>query len=93
MRTVTEAIAGIDAPRTEGCKSLGRLLLDLDSHQCRFPLHGSGAETRFCAVEIPTGDWMPGFSGGSYCRFHRQLTQGRGTEGERTAERVLERLG
>lgn len=78
------------APR---CNSRGRLLVDLNSHECRFPLHGAGADARFCAVEISSADWRPGFSGGSYCRFHRNIARGVGTEGERTAPRVLERFG
>ncbi|WP_315920390.1 hypothetical protein [Mesorhizobium sp. SP-1A] len=75
------------------CNSGGLVLADLKSHQCRFPLDGQGAETRFCAVEIAPGEWLPGFSGGSYCRFHRLVSRGRGTEAERAAPRVLERLG
>lgn len=75
------------------CNSLGRTLNDLDSHQCRFPPRGEGVATCFCAIEIAPADWMPGFSGGSYCTFHRQLSRGRGTEAERSAVRVLERVG
>lgn len=93
MRSLAQAIAGIDAPTSPRCNSLGRRLLDLESHQCRFPLRGFGAEMRFCAVEISSADWRPGFSGGSYCRFHRNLVRGLGTEAERTAPRTLERLG
>lgn len=91
MRTIDAAIAGLCTPRAPGCNSLGRKLVDLDSHECRFPLHGEGAGIRFCAVEIAPADWMPGFSGGSYCTFHRQLSRGRGTEAERSAPRVLQR--
>lgn len=76
---------------TSGCNSLGLVLVDLDSRQCRFPLHGEGAAMRFCAVEIGPGEWLPGAVGGSYCQHHRLVTRGRGTEGERTAHRVLER--
>lgn len=85
-------LAGIDAPMPNGCNSLGRILADLDSHQCRFPLRGDGAATRFCAVEVSEADWLPGFAGRSYCTFHRRLSEGRGTEAERAAPRVLERL-
>jgi hypothetical protein len=92
-RSILAAIAGQDAPLAPGCNSRGRLPLDLDSHECRFPLHGAGADTRFCAVEIAPGEWMPGRDGGSYCRYHRLLATGRGTEGERTAHRALERRG
>lgn len=93
MRTTAQAIAGQCAPTVSGTFSAGRKLLDLASHECRFPLHGTGAETRFCAVEVAPGDWLPGFSGGSYCRFHKLVSVGRGTEAERAAPRVLERLG
>lgn len=94
MRSLAQAIAGVDAPTPPRCNSLGRRLLDLESHQCRFPMRGFGAETRFCAVEVSTADWRPGFSGGSYCRFHRNLVvRVRSTDAERAAPRVLERLG
>lgn len=69
----------------------GKTLADIGSHECRFPLHGEGAATRFCAVEISPGEWLPGMSGGTYCRFHRTLSVGRGTPAERAAHRVLER--
>jgi hypothetical protein len=91
MRTVDDMLAGRETPTAPDCNSLGRLLADLDSHQCRFPLRGEGIATRFCAVEIAPADWMPGLAGHSYCTFHRRLSVGRGTEAERTAPRVLER--
>jgi hypothetical protein len=55
------------------CRSRGRLLTDLDSHQCRFPIVGEGVGARFCAVEIAVGEWLPGFPMGSYCQFHRTV--------------------
>lgn len=91
MRTIDAAITGLCTPRAPGCNSLGRVLLDLDTHQCRFPLHGEGAAMRFCAVEISPADWMPGLAGHSYCTFHRRLSVGRGTEAECSAPRVLEK--
>lgn len=93
MRSLDEALAGQNAPLAPGCNSLGRVLADLSSHECRFPLRGEGAATRFCAIEISPADWMPGRVGGSYCTYHRHITVGRGTEGERTALRVLEKAG
>lgn len=93
MRTVAAAIGGLDAPLAPGCNSLGRMLADLDSHQCCFPLRGQGAATRFCAVEIAPGEWMPGACGGSYCRFHRIVSRGRGSEAERDALEILLRRG
>lgn len=92
MRTVDDMIAGRDAPVVKGGSDLGRILADLASHQCRFPLRGDGAAMRFCAAEVSETDWMPGFPGRSYCRFHRPLTEGRGTPAERAAPRVLLRL-
>ncbi|TIM24734.1 MAG: hypothetical protein E5Y74_00625 [Mesorhizobium sp.] len=92
MRSVHDMIAGRDAPQPQGEKSLGRILADLDSHQCRFPLRGEGAAMRFCATEVTEADWLPGFAGRSYCTFHRRLSEGRGTPAERAAPRVLERL-
>jgi hypothetical protein len=93
MRTIAEAIAGTNVPMPAGCNSLGRVLADLTSHQCHFPLHGSGVGTRFCAVEVAPHDWQPGKTGGCYCRFHRQLSQGCGTESERSAVRLLKKYG
>jgi hypothetical protein len=92
MRSVLDMIAGRDAPTANGHNGAGRLLVDLDSHQCRFPLHGDGAGTRFCAAEVSDADWLPGFAGRCYCTFHRRLSEGRGTEAERAAPRVLQRF-
>ncbi|MCA0025501.1 hypothetical protein LB562_13515 [Mesorhizobium sp. B263B1A] len=92
MRTVLDMIAGRDAPQPAGKPGIGRILADLDSHQCRFPLQGDGAATRFCAAGVSEADWLPGFPGRCYCTFHRSLSVGRGTEAERAAPRVLERL-
>lgn len=69
-------IAGRNAPLAPGCNSFGRSMLELTSHQCRFPLRGSGAATRFCAVEVPVGHWLPGQNLGSYCGFHRDFLRG-----------------
>lgn len=91
MRPIADAIAGVDPPLAPGGNSRGRLLADLERRQCRFPLRGAGEATRFCAVEISAADWLPGQPGGSYCRFHRGITRGRGTEEERSAHRALER--
>lgn len=92
MRTVHDMIAGRDAPQAGGKTDLSRILVDLESHQCRFPLRGEGAATRFCAAEVSEAEWLPGFAGRSYCSFHRRLSEGRGTPAERAAPRVLERL-
>ncbi|QKC83248.1 hypothetical protein [Mesorhizobium sp. NZP2077] len=87
MRTIEAMIAGRDAPLAPGCNSLGRSMLELRSHQCRFPLRGSGAAMRFCAVEVEVGAWMPGLSLGSYCSFHRDFLRGQPSVAE---ERVAE---
>lgn len=92
MRTVLDMIAGRDAPQADGRSGLSRILAELDSHQCRFPLRGDGAATRFCAADVSEADWLPGKSGGCYCRFHRNLAIGRGTDAERAAPRVLARF-
>lgn len=76
MRTVLDMIAGRDAPLAPGGNAVGRTMLDLRSHQCRFPLRGSGAATRFCAVEVAVGQWLPGQNLGSYCSFHRDFLRG-----------------
>jgi hypothetical protein len=93
MRSVIAMIAGIDPPMPKGIQTTGRLLADLKARQCRFPLRGEGAATRFCAADVEDEVWQPGKSGGCYCRFHRNVVVGRGTESERAAPRVLERLG
>ncbi|MER2535510.1 MAG: hypothetical protein ABTQ31_10155 [Rhizobiaceae bacterium] len=79
MSALVEAAASQAAPAVA---SRGLTLLELSSHQCRFPIEGSGADMRFCAVEILPGDWLPGFSCGSYCRPHRIIATGHygGTE-------------
>ena len=86
MRSILDMIAGRDAPLAPGCNSLGRSMLDLGSHQCRFPLRGSGAAMRFCAIEIAVGDWLPGHSFGSYCAFHRDFLRGQPSVAEDQSE-------
>ena len=71
MRSVEDMIALRNPPLAPGCNSIGRHLVDLDSHQCRFPVGGDAGGTRFCAVEISPGEWLPGKVNGCYCRFHR----------------------
>jgi hypothetical protein len=75
MRSIEDAIRGLNPPLAPKCNSLGRVLADMDNHQCRFPLSGTGEATRFCAVEISPGDWKPGEAGGCYCRTHRLVTR------------------
>ena len=60
MRSVEDMIALRNPPLAPGCNSIGRHLVDLDSHQCRFPVGGDAGGTRFCAVEISPGEWLPG---------------------------------
>jgi len=86
VRTIEAMIAGRDAPLAPGCNSLGRTMLDLRSHQCRFPVRGEGAATRFCAVEVAVGDWLPGQSFGSYCTFHRTFLRGQPSVAEGRSE-------
>lgn len=92
MRTVADMLQGIEPPLAPGCNAIGRLMVDLGTHQCRFPLRGEGVGTRFCAAQVSEADWLPGAPGRCYCQFHRRLTEGRGTGAERAAPRVLERL-
>ena len=74
-------------------RSLGKVLADCASHECRWPVEGQGEAARFCAAEVAPGDWKPWKAHGCYCRTHRQLSVGHGTEAERSAPRVLERMG
>ncbi len=46
-------------------KAPGRMLLELERHQCRWPLDMAGPFLRFCAEPVP-GE-------GSWCPKHRRL--------------------
>lgn len=72
-RSVAEMIDGLAAPMMAKAPE-PRRLAELVNRQCRFPLSGEGAATLFCASPVEPHAWMPGLSGGCYCRFHRALT-------------------
>lgn len=56
----------------------------LDKHVCKWPLWDQfNANAKCCGAERAAS--------GPYCAFHAALSIGRGTEGERTAVRILER--
>ena len=76
MRSVLDMVATRNAPIAPGCASRGKLLSEMDSHQCRFPVREEGGRNFFCAVEVRAGDWMPGKQHGCYCRFHREYLRG-----------------
>lgn len=69
-RTIDDAIAGRNAPVAPGASPLGRLLADLDWRDCRFPLRGDGAATRFCGA--------PAAADSRYCGYHHTLCHGAG---------------
>lgn len=75
MRSVADILAGINPPMPKGARTMGRLLPDLGAKQCRFPLRGEGAATRFCAAEVEADVWQPGRSGACYCAFHRDIAR------------------
>lgn len=64
---------------------MGVLLVDLEEHQCSWPLHGEGRGTRFCAAET-TGRRR------SYCQHHETFVRGEGTPSERSAVRDAIRI-
>lgn len=51
-------------------------LVPLQDRQCRFPVAGEGAATRFCAEEVHADRWYRGLSGDRYCDEHRALCLG-----------------
>lgn len=57
-----------------------KMLLDMNSTDCRWPVADSGAETKFCCHEVAPGS--------AYCGFHYSLSRGRGTPSERAAHVV-----
>lgn len=73
LRSVDDMISGRSAPMPTHAGE-PRTLAELANRQCRFPVSGAGAATLFCASAVTPNDWMPGFSGGCYCQFHRALT-------------------
>jgi GcrA cell cycle regulator len=60
-----------------------KTLLDLNNGECRWPVDGERAETRFCCHAVSQGS--------SYCEYHRLASKGSGTVSERLAARELRR--
>jgi GcrA cell cycle regulator len=69
---------------TSAPEPLLKTLMEMDRGECRWPVDGDKAMTRFCCHE--TLDLR------SYCEFHHNLSRGRGTPSERAADRVLKRF-
>lgn len=61
-----------------------KTLLEMGSKECRWPVEGDKAMTRFCCHEV--------MEGRSYCQFHHNLSRGSGTLSERAAHRDLKRF-
>lgn len=68
---------------TAAPEPLLKTLMDMNSKECRWPIDGSRAETKFCCHE--TLDLRP------YCEFHHRLSRGAGTPSERVAHRISKR--
>lgn len=60
-----------------------KTLVDLNANECRWPVDGEKAETRFCCHAVS------GTS--SYCEYHRLASKGSGTVSERLAAGELRR--
>lgn len=58
-----------------------KTLMEMRDRECRWPVEGDKALTRFCCHE--TVDLR------SYCEFHHKLSRGNGTASERAAHRAL----
>ncbi|PYE25071.1 GcrA cell cycle regulator [Rhizobium sp. PP-CC-3A-592] len=60
-----------------------KTLVDLTKGDCRWPVEGERAETRFCCHAVSQGS--------PYCEYHRLASKGPGTKSERVAARELRR--
>lgn len=60
-------------PLAPGGDAEGKPLVELDHHECHFPIRGTGATTFYCAAPVAADDWKRGRSLGSYCAFHANL--------------------
>jgi GcrA cell cycle regulator len=61
--------------RCDEVKPLNVTLLELEPHQCKWPVSGERANTRFCGhLRLEAS---------SYCLDHQALSIGRGTPSER----------
>ncbi len=60
-----------------------KTLLEMESGECKWPVEGDRAQTRFCCHEADQGR--------SYCTFHHDLSRGDGTPSERAAHRTSKR--
>ena len=57
-----------------------KFLIDMEARECRWPVDGDRAMTRFCCHEAVKGR--------PYCTFHHDLSRGAGTPSERAAHRL-----
>jgi GcrA cell cycle regulator len=82
MRTIIEAV---DAPELRVVELEPRAprltIVDLERPDCRWPVASEGDTHFFCG--------HPQHGGSSYCRHHRMVGRGRGTESERAASRMV----
>jgi GcrA cell cycle regulator len=58
--------------------------MELEHHQCRYPVDGEKERTLFCGNA--TGDDSP------YCTYHHKLCHGHGTHSERNVDALLRRV-
>ena len=82
MRIIVEAV---DAPELRVAQMEPRaprlLITNLEKPDCRWPVASEGDTHFFCG--------RPQTAGSSYCRHHRLIGRGHGTESERTASRMV----
>ena len=75
---------GIPEMRVDSApEPLLKTLMEMHSKECRWPIDGDRAMTRFCCHEVDQGR--------PYCSFHNTLSRGRGTPYERAAHRISKR--
>ena len=60
-----------------------KTLVDLNHNECRWPVDGELAETRFCCHAVHELS--------AYCEYHRLASKGPGTKSERLSARELRR--
>lgn len=77
MRTIDDMIEGRNAPIAPGSDGLGFRLVDLDAHDCRFPIRQDRDGIYFCAEESAEA--------GSYCAFHAAYLSGQAYIASRAA--------
>lgn len=69
LSVLNNSVSSVPLPVIDEACSEPRALLELERHDCRFPVSGAGEETLFCGDRVAAP--MPGLAGRSYCERHR----------------------